>query len=177
MIGREGSSQGTGHDPGVLTLGYVAKETSVPAGGWDRVPPRWGKRSGALQSGTRCLLKGWLDMLHGEHVKRSSRGRGRLEHPRVAKNGGRSSAGRPIGSSGSKSQRMFGSRMAWTSLPILSPLTVIQESGRSWPAESRATIFGSPAEMAGRIISATWREERLICIATMLIVEETGLVG
>lgn len=44
-----------------------------------------GQRPGALQSGTRCLLKGWLDMLHGGHVKRSCRSRGRLEHPQVAK--------------------------------------------------------------------------------------------
>lgn len=180
MIGREGSSQGTGYDPGPLTLDFVAKETSVPADGWDRVPPRWGgggrvrcnpERDASSRAGSTCCM--------GGHVKCPCRSRGRLEHPRVAKDGGRSSVGRPIGSSGSKSRWMFGSRMAWTLLPILSlpsPLRVIQESGRSWPAESRAMIFGSPAEMAGRIISATWREERLICIVTMLRGEETGLV-
>ena len=113
------------------------------------------RRPGALQSGKTCLLKGWLDMQHGGHVKRSSRGRGRLERPRVAKDRGRASARRPIGS---RLVLMFGSRMAWTSSPILSPRVSQEETGRSWPAESRTMIFGWAAEMAGRIISASWRE-------------------
>lgn len=104
MIGREGSSQGTGYDPGLLALDYVAKGTSVPADGWDRVPPRWGAAAGCVairnemppQGLARHAAWGARQALVPEQgSSRTSPG---------CQDGGRSSVGRPIGGSGNKSQ-------------------------------------------------------------------------